>query len=90
MHQLSAKTKQILKEYDLTLNIFLIDYLDKDKKWSNTEAIRDQEHDGNLFINRLGTLYHNNNNNNMVIHKLQFQFQYPFLCFRYFDYCQFR
>ena len=81
MHQLSAKTKQILKEYDLALNIFLIDYLDKDKKWSNTEAIRDQEHDGNLIINRLGIIIiiviiiiii-------MLIHKLQFQFQYSFI-----------
>ena len=56
MHQLSAKTKQILKKYDLALNIFFIDYLDKDKKWSNTESIRDQEHDDNLIINRLGII----------------------------------
>ena len=90
MHQLSADTKQVLKKKKVRIEYFFTNYLDKDKQWSNTEAIRDQEHDGNLIINRLGTLYHNNNNNNMVIHKLQFQFQYPFLCFRYFDYCQFR
>ena len=64
MHQIYAEAKQILKECDLALNILFNIYLNEHKKWSNSEVVRDLEHDGNLIINRLGTLYRKDIANN--------------------------
>lgn len=57
MKGLSDESKKILDEYNRALNIPFSIYLEQQKDWADTSAVRDMEYDGNVSINNLSSQY---------------------------------
>ena len=54
---LAAETSAIVSEFEASLNSCFEDYLETQKKWAETEAVRDLEFDGDSCIKRLSQQY---------------------------------
>ena len=57
MKGLAIECKDITEEFHHTLDIPFIKYLESQKTWTDTTAVRDLEYNGNLSINNLAAQY---------------------------------
>lgn len=58
MKELAVESKQIREEYRRAIDLPFNKYLEDQRLWADTTAVRDMEHDGNCAINNLTTQYH--------------------------------
>ena len=57
MKGIAAECKDITDEYHRALDVPFIKYLESQKTWTDTTAVRDLEYNGNLSINNLAAQY---------------------------------
>ena len=57
IEELAAESVAIVKEYTLLLNIPFTLYCETQRKWAETDAVRDREYEGDVSVRRLSNKY---------------------------------
>ena len=57
IEELAAESVAIVKEYTLLLNIPFTLYCETQRKWAETDAVRDREYEGDVSVKRLSNKY---------------------------------
>lgn len=53
IEELATESDSIIKEYNILLNAPFTLYCEKQRKWAETDAVRDREYNGDLLVKRL-------------------------------------
>jgi hypothetical protein len=57
MEELASESKAIIKEYSNLLNTPFTQYCETQRKWAETDAVRDREYEGDVLVKKLSSKY---------------------------------